>query len=164
MKLTVDAAFKMIKYLNNNLSIIDNDVATLSLYITEELRKEEDRPEFSLGYSIESRDDICDKILKIKHAINQFNVTTVVCDEMTVDQAIVKLSMLNTKSMMLERLRRSRDSVRQKTLGNGPIEYQYQNFDIEYVKEEYDKITNQIFELQSKINLVNATYEIEVDI
>lgn len=113
---------------------------------------------------------IDEKIVKIKHAINVNNVSNrieVGKDSMTIDEILVKMAQLNKRKIFLDRLRKQEPKTR---INSGAYnqrktapEYQYINYDLELVKNEYESIDAKIAAMQIALDKYNQTFEFEVD-
>ena len=115
---------------------------------------------------------IDEKIYKIKHAINLHNVTNAVMvdnERLTIDVILVKMAQLNrrkiTLDVMRKRLPKSRTDLNRFSSGNNRmIEYQYINYDLDLVKQEYERISEQIMKMQMALDMFNQTQEFEVEL
>ncbi len=127
------------------------------------------RPEYDYNDYQAQMAEIERKIRKVKHAINVFNVTTVLPDTggMTIDEALVYLPQLSarkrklaTMSMRLakERLQSSR------TTTAAVSEFKYANYEIAAAKADYEKTAAEITAIQSALDLINNTETFEIDI
>lgn len=115
--------------------------------------------------------EIDDKILKIKHALNIANTTgTITYDDitLTIDAALVKMSQLNNRKTVLDRMRKQQPKTR---ISSGYLaarksapEYQYINYDLELVQQEYDRVDSEISSLQLALDRHNQTREFEVEL
>lgn len=110
------------------------------------------------------------KMRIIKHAINLNNVINQVQvgDEMmTVDSILVKMSQLNNRKNMLDLMRKQPEKSRV-NIGlfgkNMAQEYQYVNYDLEKVKADFEKISDEIMSMQIALDKYNQTFEFDVDI
>lgn len=110
------------------------------------------------------------KIRRIRHAINIFNLNTVV-EGMTIDELLVYLPQLNERrqklSVMAARLPRRRAEAR---LGGSYgaksqiIDYEYANYDITAAEEEFRRVTEEIARLQTALDRANSTMEMEIEL
>ena len=114
---------------------------------------------------------IDEKIVKIKHAINVNNVTNMIevgDSSMTIDEILVKMAQLNKRKTFLDRLRKQSPKTRINSGAYNPRktapEYQYINYDLELVKSEYERIDNEIAQMQIALDRYNQTFEFEVEI
>lgn len=113
---------------------------------------------------------IDEKMRKIKHAINLNNITNsvLVGDEMmTIDSILIKMAQLNNRKSVLDMMRKQLPKSRVNVAFYGKttaMEYQYVNYDLEKVKEDFEKISEEIVTMQIALDRYNQTYEFEVDI
>ena len=169
MKYTSAEANKLLKKLNETQSAI--------------LKKEGLSKEFlaSIGEDIESirpkynfietnieLNFINEQIRKVKHAINLFNVQTVIPDfNITIDQALVlipQLSQLKAKfASMKDKLPKMREQGMY-SRNNSIVEYRYLNYEIAEVEEEFEKVSEKLTKLQTALDIVNNTCCIEIEI
>lgn len=128
------------------------------------------RPDYNYGEVQEKLSGLEKKIRKIRHAINVFNLNTVV-EGMTIDELLVCLPQLNERrqklSVMAARLPRRRAEAR---LGGSfgaksqIIDYEYANYDISAAEEEFRLVTEEIARLQTALDRANSTLEMEIDL
>lgn len=120
-------------------------------------------------------DKLCEinlKIIKLKHAVNSNNVVTKMQledgTELTIDQALIRMAQLNTRIGQLytmrsykrvERLRKY-DSDKEAYVKG----YRRINFDQEPIKADYEKLSDQLAEIQLKLDYLNQTVEFEVSL
>ena len=111
------------------------------------------------------------KIATIKHAINCYNVTTFLTLEdgqsMTIDQALVVLAQLNRRKQQLDYMRKLQPKQRKENSymrSNNLIEYMYVNYDLNLVKQEFEHISEEIMEIQMKLDQLNQTIEFGIEI
>jgi hypothetical protein len=115
-------------------------------------------------------EEIDTKVRIIKHAINLNNIINQVQvgeELMTIDSILVKMSQLNNRKMMLDMMRKlpEKSRVNLSVFGkNMAQEYQYVNFDLEKVKADFEKISDEIMAMQIALDKYNQTFEFEVDI
>lgn len=127
-------------------------------------------PEYSYTAVAKAMEEIDEKIVKIKHAINMANVTNEVMvgdRAMTVDQILVKMAQLNNRRAMLDRMRKQEPKKRLNTVSyvarkNAP-EYEYINYDLDVVKADYERIDVEIAAMQIALDKYNQTVEFEVE-
>lgn len=170
MTITLDTAFKMVKQLNEKIVELRKIRYQRQFFISEESKMEDERPVFDL---IENANEIMattKKLIALKHVINEFNSSfyiTIDDEDMTVDSALVYLSVLSGEKIQLADLRFAEEKVRANSRvasGTVIVEYKYRNFSDNNAKKLYDEIDKKIIQIQSALNLVNVTQEIEVDI
>lgn len=132
--------------------------------------------------------EIDEKIRTIKHAISLANVTSklkVGDKEMTVDSILVAMAQLNSRlsnlNAMRKHLPKSRVGARYSYSRNedrycysprdryssqvgGVPEYEYVNYDLDRVKEDYLKVSQEIMDMQMALDKHNQTFEFEVEL
>ncbi|MBR4027228.1 MAG: hypothetical protein IKJ01_06675 [Lachnospiraceae bacterium] len=115
--------------------------------------------------------EIDEKICKIKHAINLHNATSTVTvgdEEMTIDTILVKMAQMNRRKKILDCMRKRQEKTRLNTdmFGgrNTTPEYQYINYDLELVKQEYEKVSEFIMNMQMALDVFNQIHTFEIDI
>ncbi len=111
------------------------------------------------------------KIMKIKHAINVNNVTNRIDiggEQMTIDEILVRMAQLNKRKAFLDSLRKRAPKTR---IGSVTFsarktapEYEYINYDLALVKEDYERIDAQIAAMQIALDKYNQTFEFEVEL
>lgn len=107
-----------------------------------------------------------------EHAINVANVTQVVRvqdTEYSIDGILVRMAQLNKRKTMLDFMRKQLPKERQESHGYLPNrsnipEYKYINYDLDLIKREYERISEEIMAMQIALDKHNQTYEFEVDI
>ncbi|HIQ98888.1 MAG TPA: hypothetical protein IAB23_04310 [Candidatus Scybalocola faecavium] len=167
MKLTPDGAQKLIHSLEEERKQLVDQINKLALFVVavSEGNPEELRPEFDFTATVDGIRSIDEKIRKIKHARNVFNTTTVLPEEkMTVDEALVLMATLNNNYGYFADLGNRQPKTRNRTQYKGEIEYTYTNYNIGEAKKLAKDMYERILEIQSKLNLVNSTYNFEIDL
>ena len=108
--------------------------------------------------------EIYETILRIKHSINTFNLNTVLNGfEFTIDVALVRLSILNEQKSRLKKMK-TKDALFRRTRPDGTVEFTKLNYDLNDVKQEYDKIDEEIKGIQLSLDSMNMSSYIEVEI
>lgn len=167
MQITPDGAYKLIlKLENDKKALIEkmDKVATFVVAISEG-DPEELRPDFDLKSTVEEIKQIEEKIIKIKHQRNLFNATTVLPEtEMTIDEALVKMAVLNREYSRYVAMGRSESKEIVVTFGNSKvdIEYRYTNYPIEVAKKIGNQMYTELQKIQTGLNRVNSTYTFEI--
>ena len=105
---------------------------------------------------------INNQIIKLKHAINYFNVNTVVCDNLTIDQILVKMPMLQKEREKL-RVMAMTPSRKRCPINGSVIDYIYTNYDPDEVTDALAKVDDEITKLQLELDKVNTTVTFEVE-
>ena len=88
-------------------------------------------------------------------------------EAMTVDQILIRMAQLNQRKLVLDVMRRmqpkERLSIRTMSARNMVPEYEYINFDLELVKNDFERVSNEIMQMQIALDYHNQTVEFEVD-
>ena len=127
----------------------------------EEVRKNYD---YDYSFDIPEIDRVDKEIRELKHMINQFNVSCMIPElGMSIDQVLVYLPQLKDKQRRLgklsDHLPKQRVSDRYGRT-NTLIEYEYANYDVKQAKEDYEKVSRLIAEVQLALDRVNNSVEI----
>lgn len=166
MELTSKAANKLLKKLTADIKSLrekENSSSTFKASLEEDV--ESCRPEYSFKETRQEVEKLEMQVLKLKHAINKFNVETKLDGfDITIDQALAYLPTLNEKlrrlNGMINRLPKERVSLYDTKI----IDYVYTNYDIDEVKKEYTETMDKIFRLQLALDIVNVkkTFTVEL--
>lgn len=167
MKLTSAEANKMIRALKDQyrlLSSQENNVISFIAATTENV--DEVRPPYNYEETAEKYDEIERKIRKIKHALNVFNATTVVDGfDMTIDEMLVFLPQTSDRLRKLEdMLAKPEKSRAQNTGRTSIIEYEYLNYDLQKVQEDYDALMDMRSRALTALDVMNNTVSFEVEL
>ena len=170
IKVTSDAANKLIKKLEQEKGILTDKISKMSTFIvaiTENYDqiKAEQEAEFNLNETISQIDEIDKKIITIRHAKYVFNNSVVMKNGLTVGDNIIRLAILEREKGIYSGLA-TRQKKKRNTSLNKDIEYTYLNYDLEDAKKKYDSVYTEISEIQEELNIVNssAEYKFEIDI
>ena len=163
--LTSDGANKLLKKLETEKQIVLNDIDNLSVYIAAVTEKPEElKPKFDFCESMKRLEDLNDKIIRLRHARNMFNLATKLKNGMTVDQALIKLAMLNKYVEKIKNMSTRQEKSRVFSARSTEIEYQYINYNLDDAKGKYEEIVDEIMSIQEELNLINTTLVFDVDI
>lgn len=170
IKVTSDAANKLIKKLEQDKNILSSKLSTMSTFVvavTENYDqiKAEQAAEFDFNEIITQIDEIDKKIIAIRHAKSVFNNSTVMKNGLTVGDNIVRLAILEREKSIYSRLATKQKKTRNTSM-NKDIEYTYLNYELEDAKKKYDSVYTEISEIQEELNIVNSSteYKFEIDI
>ncbi len=170
MKYTPAEASKLLRTLTDerdDLASRERSIDTFTAYANEDLATV--RPEYDYAEYRAQLTELERKIRVIKHAINVFNVTTVLPNTggMTIDEALVYLPQLSSRKRRLytmsmrvqkERLTSSR------TTTAAVSEFKYANYDIATARRDYESTVTQITAIQTSLDVVNNTETFEIDV
>jgi len=128
-------------------------------------------PEYDYAKTAALIEEIDEKIVKIKHAINLANLTNEIevgDVRMTADQILIRMAQLNKRKSILDMMRKMEPQSRVGTVNYStrrPVpEYRYINYDLETVKADYDRIDAQLYQMQLALDKYNQTIEFDVDL
>ena len=161
MKMTIDTANKRIHELQEEIDTVlnsENNNNTYSYFAGET----PEIPEYDFESTEEKLKMLSGEIVAIKHAVNKHNTTTLLPETgLTIDAALVKMSMLSRAKSRLLGLIRTEAKVRSSS-AKGVSEFTVRNFDIQQAQKAYDEVCRQLLTLQSELNVSNQTSLIEV--
>ena len=146
----------------NYLLSMEADSAT---YVLADGEKEEP-PAYSYEETAARLAQIDREVRKLKHAINVFNVGAVLPKlGITIDEALVKMAQLTRTRARLDSMRKRLPKARKQDYGRtNLIEYEYVNYDLQKVQEDYQKVCQEIMEIQMELDYCNQTVTFEVDL
>lgn len=114
---------------------------------------------------------IDEKIATIKHALNVANATAVVKvgdSVMSIDTILIRMAQLNKRKAVLDYMRKqlpkARENQHSYMARNSVPEYRYINYDLSLIKQEYEKVSNSIMEMQIALDRYNQTELFDVEI
>lgn len=164
MKVTSASANKLLRTLEDEKTYLRNIEDQSCTYILSESEFDE-KPDYDYLDTKRQIEEIDEKVLKIKHAINVFNTSTMLPDlDITIDVALVKMAQLNQMKAKLDVLRKKLPKERIPSFGKDYIEYSYINYDMSVVRDDYKKVSDQIIALQLALDTCNQTMKFEIDI
>lgn len=170
-KMTSAYANKVLKQLNEDKTYYLNKEDNGCIYIAA-VGEEPVIPEYDYEETAKILEEIDCKIQAIKHAINLANVNNKILvndKEYPVDIVLVRMAQLNKRKAVLDFLRKQMPKERQVSRSymasrtNVP-EYKYINYDLDLIKSEYERISDEIMAMQIALDKYNQTFEFEVDI
>ena len=163
-------ANKMLRSLEEDKAFWVNKEAASSTYVAA-INEEPVVPEYDYSEVASTIAAIDDKIAIIKHALNVTNATASVQvdeTEMSIDTILIKMAQLNKRKNILDRMRKQLPKSREEQLAyrsrNVVPEYRYINYDLELIKQEYERVSKAIMEMQMALDKYNQTVQFEVDI
>lgn len=169
-KMTSAYANKLLKKLNEDKEFWNNKERNGYLYVAA-VDEEPVIPDYDYCDVAKNIEEIDDKIVKIKHAINLANATNQIQvgdKQMTADMILVRMAQLNVRKQMLDNMRKQspkkRIDVRAYSARKAEPEYQYINYDLELIKAEYERIDTEIAQMQMALDKYNQIVEFDVEI
>ena len=147
-------ANKMLKSLEEDKTFFLNKEETSCTYIAA-VNEKPVIPEYDYAEVAAEITRIDEKIAVIKHALNVSNANANVQvgnTQMSVDTILVKMAQLNRRKTMLDWMRKQLPKKREPnhsySSGNATPEYRYINYDLDLVKQEYERVSDLIMEMQ----------------
>ena len=168
-KMTSAYANKMLKSLEEDKAFWVNKEETSSTYVAA-VNEEPVVPDYDYSQVAATIAEIDEKIAVIKHALNVSNATARVQvgdTELCVDTILIRMAQLNKRKAVLDRMRKQLPKAREEQAyapRNAVPEYRYINYDLELIKQEYERISQIIMEMQIALDKYNQTVEFEVQI
>ncbi len=111
---------------------------------------------------------ICGQCNEKNHESNATAKVQVGEQEMSIDGILIRMAQLNKRKAVLDDMRKRLPKTRVygSSFGSSgsPPEYKYINYDLELIRQEYDRISNTIMEMQIALDRYNQTVLFEVDI
>lgn len=165
MVLNCDAANKMVKSLNADLEKLIKEEENNHKYSYTPGETDYEIPSYNLKEVSAKMDTINQKIIKLKHAINVFNTSTVVDGfGFTVDEALVRLAILNKRRNTLSEMRSMPEISRNISYRQSEPEIVKPNFSLAEAEEMYQKVNMEVIALQQALNRTNLLKTFEIDI
>lgn len=161
---------KLLKQLSDECDRIKNIEKSVYTFVAAIGENVEDaRPEYDYTTSQAKINELNGKIRKIKHALNVFNSTTKVDDfDMTIDEMLIYIPQLNVQKTKLGGMVNRPKKIRKEADRYGyikhTIEYEYVNYDIDKVNEDFNNVTEMLAKAQLALDTVNNKALIELDI
>lgn len=126
------------------------------------------RPKYDFSKTQAELYDYEEKIRKIKHALNKFNVNTLISEfGINIDEMLVLIPQLTKQKVKLGAMKDRLPKMREKVVGygaNGVIDYRYINYDIDEVQKEYQLVSEKLTKAQLALDNINTSIEFELDI
>ncbi|MCQ2515451.1 MAG: hypothetical protein MJ094_01145 [Saccharofermentans sp.] len=173
MKMMTSAyANKLIKSLSEEKSYWTSLESVRCLY-TASVDEEPVIPEYDYASVAATIAEIDDKVCAIKHAINLANSTAEIevdGEMLSVDVILIKMAQLNSRKAFLDNLRKRQpqsrcdSGYRYSSTRKPVVEYTYINYDLDLVKEEFEKVSDRLMRLQIALDKYNQTYEFPVEV
>ena len=115
------------------------------------------RPAYSLPETEHRLNEIRTRILKVKHAINRFNLTHEVKEGVTVDMVLVLLPKLTERVGTLRMFASMSEKPRRRSSTGNFIEYLYTNFDQEDAQAAYQSASRMLDDYRLSLDNLNLT-------
>ena len=166
MKLTSKDANKLLKQLSSELESLKTKEANGMTFVAATIEDPEKvRPDYNYGNMQNMISQIERKIIRIKHAINRFNIETKVPGfDMSIDEMLVYIPQLYERRQKLSRMKDLPKMTRSLQHGSNIIDYTYINFDSDTVAEDFKNVEAELARAQIALDKVNISETFEVEI
>ena len=166
MKLTSKDANKLLKQLEEEINSIETNEKNSSTFVAATVENKEDvRPEYNFKETQNKHNELKNKVIKLKHEINTFNINTVVPEfNMTIDEMLVYIPQLSLNKLKLARMKDKPKFVRLSNNRTNIIDYQYINYDLAEVNDEYKAVESELNRAQIALDKVNITATFDVEL
>lgn len=170
IRMTSAEAAKLLRKLNeelDNVLLMERQSSVFSAALGEDV--ESVRPAYDYGMVQNQIESLETRIRQVKHAVSSFNLAQEVpgFEGMTIDQMLVYIPQLSRRkdklSLMQQRLPKQRDRV-SLARGSQIIDYSYANYDLEAVKADYQKVSEELSRAQTALDLVNTTAQLDIPV
>ena len=160
-------AAKYLRKLNEEHDALLQKEKKSDTYTVSVQEKPEDvRPEYD--YAAVQLQELEDKIRRVKHAINQFNLTEDVPGfNMTIDQMLIYIPQLTARKNKLNRMRSRLPKERVQggmSRMSGIVEYEYSNYDIKQAETDYTAVSDELARAQNALDAMNSSVTFSVEI
>ena len=168
-KMTSAYANKMLRSLEEDKSYWLNKEEASSTYVAAN-NEEPVIPDYDYVQVAGTIAALDEKIAIIKHALNLENATAKVPvgdTEMSIDTILIKMAQLNRRKAVLDQMRKQLPKAREEhsyMSRNSVPEYRYINYDLDLIKQEYEKVSKTVMEMQMALDKYNQTVQFEVEI
>lgn len=168
MKVTSAQANKMLKQLNEEKAFWSGKELEGRFYIVS-TGEEPIIPEYDYEKVRDKIQEIDEKVISLKHALNISNLTDTITfsgKTMTIDMALIRMAQLSNRKSFLDTMRKHPEKKRildhYRTTPHS--EYEHINYDISVVEEDYAKVDEELSSLQIALDNHNHTVMMDVDI
>lgn len=167
-QVTSAMAAKYLKKLNEeHTALLHMEEKSDTFTVSIQEKAEDVRPEYDYTEVQEQLQAMEEKIRKIKHEINQFNLTQQVPGfDMTIDQMLIYIPQLTARKSKLSKMRSRLPKERVQSgisRMNGIVEYEYCNYDLKKVEAEYEAVADELARAQNALDMVNSTAVFEAE-
>ena len=124
------------------------------------------RPAYSFSEVQKKKELLHAKIRKIKHALNVYNVSTVIPEfDMTIDQILIYIPQLTVLKKLYSTMK---DKMPRMRVANfravNLIDYAYTNYDNKEVTEKYNEVSETLAAVQMALDKINSVESIEIEL
>lgn len=169
MKVNSQLANKMLKKIVEEYEALKlNESQSKDFLATMNENPDSIRPKYDFTKTQEELYAYEEKIRKIKHTLNRFNVNTIIPEfNITIDEMLILIPQLTKQKSKLGAMKDRLPKMRERVVGyasSGVIDYRYINYDTCAVQKEYTEVSEKLTKAQLALDKVNTTIEFELDI
>ena len=169
MKYTSAEAAKLLRKLNEaHLALRNKETQSCTFVAAVQENLEDARPAYDYAAVQKELTNLEAQIRKVKHAINQFNLSTTIPGfDMTVDEALVRIPQLSERKRKLSDLanRLPKERVNSGAFaGKAIVEYRYANYDVTAANADLLKVSDELAALQTALDVVNNNETLELEL
>ena len=168
MKYTCAEAAKVLRKLNEDLRVLRaKEVKGYRFTAAVDEDLESARPVYNYIQTQNEQLSIEAKIRKVKHAINRFNLETVIPEfGMTVDEMLVYIPQLSERKKKLTEMA---SFLPKERVSNGYqatkiIEYSYTNYDLKRAADDLTRVSDELARAQTALDVINNQGQLELEI
>lgn len=165
---TCAEAAKVLRKLNEDLKVLRaKEVKGYRFTAAVDEDLESARPVYDYLQTQEEQRRIEARIRKVKHAINSFNISTVIPEfGMTVDEMLVYIPQLSERKKKLTEMA---SFLPKERVSNGYqatkiIEYTYTNYDLEKAAEDLTLVSDELARAQTALDVINNQGQLELEL
>ena len=149
--------------------LLKKEEMSCSFVVTIQEDPETLRPEYDYRQTQQELQKLAAEIRMIKHAINTFNLETVIPEfDMTIDQMLVYIPQLTAAKNKYDRMRSRLPKQRVKTDRFMPssnfVEYDYANYQVADAETDYDRVAKELAKAQTALDVVNNSVQFEIEL
>lgn len=168
MKYTSAKANKLLKKLNEEYNSLITEEGNSSTFLAAMGEDPESvRPEYDYERMQAALSNLEKRIIQLKHAINLFNTSHKLPGfELTVDEALVYIPQLSRRVKKLAEMKTRLPKAREEKEyygRSGIIDYRYTNYDRNIVIDDYEKAFDELSAIQTALDTLNNSEELEAD-
>ncbi len=168
MQYTSAEAAKLLRKTKEELAAVlekENKAGIFTAAVGENI--EDVRPAYDFAGTREKVKDYHDRIRKIKHAMNEFNLRTLIPEfSMTIDEMLVYIPQLSAEKSRLETMAAALPKERV-TGGYAPrtiVEYNYANYNPEEAAKALESVSDELAKAQTALDVVNNSVKFDINI
>lgn len=160
---SAQAAKELRKLLERHSALLEKEEKACMFRAVLQENIEDVRPAYDYDAMQTELAQIETQIRRLKHAINQFNISQVVPGfDMTIDQMLVYLPQLSARKRKFEQMQSHLPKERITSYASNFVEYTYCNYDIAQAEADYAKVADELARAQTALDTVNTTVEFDV--